>query len=47
MAENLFDLEGIHFIEISEIRYGWGFVSLERPKQGTTGISSIEKVKIR
>ena len=47
MAENLFDLERIYFIEISEIRYGWGFVSFERPKQGTTGIYSIEKVKIR
>ena len=32
MAEDLFDLKEIHFIEISEIRYGWGFISLERPK---------------
>ena len=32
MTEDLFDLKEIYFIEISEIRYGWEFISLERPK---------------
>ena len=28
---------GIYFIENAEIRYGWGFISLKRPKFGRTG----------
>ena len=32
MAEDLFDLKEIYFIKISEIRYSWGFISLERSK---------------
>ena len=26
---------GIYVIENAEVRYGWGFISLEKPKQGT------------
>ena len=32
MAEDLFDLKETCFIEISEIRYNWGFISFERSK---------------
>ena len=32
MAEDLLDWKEIYFIEIAEIRYGWGFISLKRPK---------------
>ena len=47
MAEDLFYWKEIYFTEIAEIRYGWRFVSLKKPKQSTVGLYSIEKVEIR
>ena len=46
MTEDLFYWKEIYFIEIAEIRYGWGFILLKK-KQSIAGIRSIEKVDIR
>ena len=32
MAEDIFYWKEIYFIEIAEIRYGWGFISLKKNK---------------
>ena len=36
---------GIYFIENAEVRYGARFILLKRPKKGTAGVYSIEKVE--
>ena len=35
--KDLFCGKGIYIIEIAEIRYVWGFISLKRPKEGIAG----------
>ena len=37
MTEDVFYRKEIYFIEIAEIKYGWVFISLKRPKFGRTG----------
>ena len=37
MAEDLFYLKEVYFIEIAEIRYSWGIISLKTPNKVRLG----------
>ena len=45
MTEDLFDLKEIYFIEISEIRYGWEFISLKDQNKVRLGFILLKKSK--